>query len=497
MQSTTNKKLHSQMSHGHLLLRGAFFVFLAEVLLPLTGIVTASYLARKLGAGGYGMLTIASMLVSWIELAINSLFSRATVKIVGGSADWRPAGAAILRLHICISMAALAACWVLARPLAALMGEPGLAVYFALCAIDIPIFAVSHCHRSILIGTGKYAERARAGAGRWISRMVLMVVLVELGFSINGAILGNIGASLVELAIARYYIRPSWTERIAAPVDLWDYAMPIFFAALSMRFLNLGLFLLKAMGASVAQAGIYGAAQNIAFVMPQVLGLSLSPLLLSTITRVIREDDWAAARILGRNAIRAVIAMLPLAVIAAAASREIAILLFGFHFAAAGPLIAILIFSGLAMILINLLNAILIAGGHPSWALKTTAPLLPLAIAGHFLAIPRFGAIGAAAVTTGVTCFGAIAGLITVRILLKIKLPAITIVRALAISSVMYPLVNYWPSAGLMLIPKIAAAAILALGGFALMGELSHSEFHFFLSAIRRTLSRKISTQIQ
>jgi hypothetical protein len=100
-------------------------------------------------------------------------------------------------------------------------------------------------------------------------------------------------------------------------------------------------------------------------------------------------------------------------------------------------------------------------------------------------------------VTTGVTCFGAIAGLITVRILLKIKLPAITIVRALAISSVMYPLVNYWPSAGLMLIPKIAAAAILALGGFALMGELSHSEFHFFLSAIRRTLSRKISTQIQ
>jgi len=173
-----------------------------------------------------------------------------------------------------------------------------------------------------------------------------------------------------------------------------DYAVPIFLATLILRFLGLDLFMLKVLGVSVAQVGIYGAAQNVSFVMPGVFAISLSPLLLSTMTQVIRENDLSAARTLGRNAIRTMVTTLPLAVAAAATSNDIAILLFGAEFAGAGPLIAILVFAGFAMMMTNLLSAILIACGKPSWTLKLAAPLLPMAIAGHLLVIPRFGRLG-------------------------------------------------------------------------------------------------------
>lgn len=472
-------------------MQGTVLVFLAEALLPLTGIVTAAFLTRKLGAGDYGLLTLSATLITWIELAVGGLLARATIKVVADAEDWRPLGAAVLRLHFLVSIGAMVACWALAKPCAVLLGEPKLAGYLALFSVDLPILSLAQCHQNILVGRGRYAERAMVGAGRWIARLVLIILLVELGLSINGAILGSVGASLVELAIARYYIRPSWSARTMVPLSLWDYAVPIFLATLILRFLGLDLFMLKMLGVSVAQVGIYGAAQNVSFVMPGVVATSFSPVLLSTITQVMRESNLSGARTLGRNTIRITTAMLPLAVAAAAASNDIAILLFGAEFAGAGSLIAILVIAGFAIMMTSLLSAVLIAFGKPSWTLNLVAPLLPIAIAGHFFAIPRFGPIGAASVTAIVMGAGGLAGVIAVRRLLEIRLPVATFLRSFLLSGMTYPLIHFWPLHGLGIVVKLTAVIALTLAGFIALGELRQHEIHFFRSAVRQTLFRK------
>ena len=491
METYGTKDQAQPISPGHHLLESTVLVLLAEILLPLTGIVTAAFLTRSLGASDYGLLTLSATLIYWIELIISSLFARATVKIIGDSDDWKPIATSVLRLHVFVSIGAFAVCCALAKPFAALLGEPGLATYFTLFALDIPIFGLAHCHRSILIGRGKYTERARMGAGRWIARLVLVIVLVELGLSLSGAILGMIGATMVELAIARYFVRPTWSGRVAVPPSLWGYAVPIFVAALILRFFDMGLLLLKMLGASAAQAGVYGAAQNLAFVMPGLFAASFSPLLLSTITRVLREGNIPAATTLGRNALRAVIAFLPLAVVAAVSSNEIAVLLFGIQFAGAGPLISILIFAGFSLMIINLVSAILIAFAKPAWTLKLVAPLLPIAIVCHFLAIPRFGSIGAASVTACVTGFGALCAVIIGWKLLKIDLPVSTILRTVLISGTAYALVPLWPVTGLAVVLKIAVALVCISGGYFLLGEFQHNEITFLWSSIRRPRSGK------
>src|SRR5215469_3137849 len=210
------------------MLDGAIRVFLAEMLFPLTGIITVAFLTRQLGPEGYGLLVLTATLVSWVEGNINSMFSRATIKLVGEAEDWRSVGSIWARLHLAASCAATVLLWLLAVPIAKLLNEPVLATYLCLFALDIPLFSLAQAHRHIMLGLGFFRQGALARAGRWVSRLLLIILFVELGFSVSGAILGSIGASLVELAIGRCHVRPSCLGRVPLLYpSLRDYALPL------------------------------------------------------------------------------------------------------------------------------------------------------------------------------------------------------------------------------------------------------------------------------
>ncbi len=187
---------------------GTARIFLAEFLFPLTALITTGFLTRQFGPQGYGLLALALTTIIWIESAINSFFAKATIKFVGETSDWKPVGAMVVRLSLKVGIAAMVLVWFLAAPLSVLLNEPDLAFYFRVCAVDIPLLCVGQAYRNVLIGTGNYQGSAVARAGRWLARLCLVVVLVEAGFSITGALLGVIGSSAVELRLSRWYLGP-------------------------------------------------------------------------------------------------------------------------------------------------------------------------------------------------------------------------------------------------------------------------------------------------
>ncbi len=459
------------------MLEGTLRVFLAEALLLPTGLLTAAFLTRRLGPGGYGLFTLAATVVIWIESNISSVFARATVKFVGEAEDWRPIGDAVVRLHLIASGGAALLLWLFATPLATLLNEPVIATYLRLFALDIPLFSLAHAHRHILIGIGGFRQRALASAGRWIARLLLIVFLVEMGLSVPGAILGSIGASLVELAIGRFYVRPSLSRRSAFPLQqLWGYAAPLFLAALSLVLYNrLDLLALKVLGGTAAQAGIYGAAQNLSLA-PGIFALSFSPLLLSTLSRVLQAEDGRPAKELGRDAMRVAIGLFPLAGMTAGAAPEIVGLIFGPLFLPAAPLLAYLIFGAVAMVMISVTTAILTAAGKPGWTFALTGPLVPLAIAGHIALIPRSGALGAALVTTLFAGLGALAAVVAVYRIWQILPPEGTLWRSTILCGLAYALAALWPTPGLLLLLKLPAIGLSILLAYLLLGEFSPGE---------------------
>jgi len=469
-------------SPGRHLLEGATSVFLAESLLLLTGVITVSFLTRRLGAVNYGLFTLSATLIALIEFTITSLFARATVKFVSDAEDWRPVATTVMRLLLLISGGVTLLVWLMASPIAALLGEPVLATYLRVFALDIPLFTLAKSHRNILVGMGGYVQRARMSAGRWITRFLLIVLLVEWGLSVEGAILGSIGASIVELTIGRFYVRPSLSGPSTFAIrSLWGYAVPLFLSALALRLLRLDLFALKILGGTQEQVGFYGAAQNFSLVVV-IFGFSISPLLLSTLSRVLREGNFEKARGFASNAMRSVVALLPFAVMTAGAANEIASVIFGPKFVAAAPLMTLLLFSALARVMIMITNAILIAAGKPRWTLALTGPLLPVAIVGHLIMIPRLGALGAAVVTVSVACMGALASVLAVRHLWRILPPATTLLRSVLLSGLAFSLAVLWPTAGFLVLLKLPMIGIVILSGYLLLGEFTTQEIDLLRS---------------
>src|SRR5918999_5304120 len=135
---------------------GTVRVFLAESLLIPTGLLAAAYLARRLGPEGYGLFTVATAIVAWIEWSLTALFARAAVKLVADARDWRPIGSTILSVHLFLSVGAALLLLAAAPAIAGLLGTPPLAAYLRIFAADIPLFCLAQAHRNILVGLGGF-----------------------------------------------------------------------------------------------------------------------------------------------------------------------------------------------------------------------------------------------------------------------------------------------------------------------------------------------------
>lgn len=462
---------------GRHLLDGTVWVLLAEALFPLTALVTSAFLTRRLGLDGYGHWVLAVSLVVWVEWSLASFFSRATIKHVGAAKDWRPLGTAAVQLQLRMGLGAMAAIWALAWPLAQWLSEPSLAVYLALLALDVPLFALAQAHRQILAGTGAYRECAWAGGGRWLARLLLVVLLVTAGLSVVGAILGVIGSTLLELWLYRRTLRPAWFSRTGtATWSLWSYSWPLFFSTVSLMVVGrMDLFVIKALGSTAEEAGLYGAAQNLAL-LPTLLGMAASPLLLSSLSRALACGDAALARTMTNQAIRIAVMIFPMAAAVAGSAEDIAEFLFGAPFRGAGRFLPMLVFGAAATLLLSVALTVLIADGQPRLTSMLTVPLVPLALIGHLIVIPRYGSFGASVVTALVGCMGMGIGLVTICRLWRVVPSLGIVVRTVAAGLLALFVSTVWPTSGAMVLVKLVAVGGLILVVYWVLREFTADE---------------------
>lgn len=479
-----NQSSSQQRRH---LLGGTTRVFLAEALILPAGLLIVMFLTRRLGPDGYGLFALAAAFITSVELIISSFFERATIKFISEATDWQPIGNVVMRLHLTISVGTALLVFISADAIATLLNEPELASYLQLFALDIPLFSLASAQRNVLIGLGGFSQRAIIGAAQCLTRLVLILVLVELGFSVPGAILGGIGASLAGMIIGRYYVRLSPFRRSTFTArQLFGYAVWLFLFSISIIVYNkLDLFMLKILGGTAEQAGIYGAAQNLAHI-PFIFSFSFSPLLLATLSRMLRAGDDLAARGLGRDAMRLVICLLPFAGMTAGAAHEVVVLIFSRPYISAGSILAVLIFAALGIVMISVNTAILTAAGKPRWTFTLTGPLIPLALLGHFVLIPRMGPVGASLTNTLFAILGGCGTVFAVYRVWRVLPPVWSLVRSILISGVAFTLAALWSTPSLLLFLKLPLIVLFIPLAFLLLGEFKADEIAYLRSVFSR-----------
>ena len=478
------------------MLDGAFWGLLAEALIVPTGLATIIYLTRTMGPDGYGSYAVVMTIVTWMEFTIVAMFSRTTVKLVSGAEAWQPAAAALVRISLAMGLILCAVLWMAADLIAWSAGAPDLAWPLRLAAVDIPLFALAQGHINVMIALGRFRHRALVTAGRWLMRLALIVLLVEIGLGLEGAILGCIGASLTELALARWYIRPPLTRPGGVGMaQIWRYAAPLAIAGVSFRLLDgMDLLAWKAMGASEAAAGVYAAALSLALI-PGIVSLSCSVLLLSSLSQLLRDHRKDEARQLGRDAWRAVLLLLPFAFLLAAAGTELSVFLLGEAFTASGPLLGLLIFAGIGRLLISMGVSILAAYGRPSLASILTGALVPLSIAGYVIAIPLLAGTGAAIAAVTTCLFGGLVLSAAVYQQSGIRPDGLTILRSSIVCAAVYVLAVYWPAPGPLVLLKLTALGLLVPLLFVGVGELSIRQMLSFVQSHRRPAAQLSEAQ--
>lgn len=468
---------------------GTARIFLAELLFPLTALITTAFLTRQLGPQGYGVLALTLTTIIWIESAITSFFAKATIKFVGETSEWRPAGAMIARLSLRVGIAAMVLVWLLAAPLSTLLNEPDLAFYLCVAAIDIPLFSLGQAYRSALIGAGNYQGGAVARAGRWLARMCFVIVLVEASFSITGALLGIIGASIVELWLSRRYLGSGvFGKQPRVPIPIRRYGTLLFLSSLSFIIYNgMDLFMLKILGGTATQAGIYSAAQSLSL-LPGLFSWTFSSLLLATLSRQLADSQRTLARDLVRDAMRVTLWLIPIAAIIGGAAPELVQIVFGTAFLQAGPLLALLVIGGVANVMFTVALTVMTADGYPARTVLFTAPLIPLALVGHLVMIPRYGQLGAALVTVVVALLSTSVAVVSICTPWHVWPPLATFLRSVVIALVLGTASVLWATPGMFVFAKLMILGVIGLVTYWWIGEFRHGEIAVVRSLVLRKL---------
>lgn len=476
------------LTHGRRMATGAAKVLAADALVVPTGILAAAFLTRSLGPELYGLFTVAASIVLWVESAATLLLSRTAVKFVAEADDWMAVAGRLNRVQIAVGLAAMAVLVVAAPVIAAWLHAPALVSFLRLMAVDIPIFALVALHRAFLIGRGAFDRVPFPTAARWLVRLALVFVLVGFGLSVTGAILATLGGSLAALVATRAAIRPPLWGRAAGSVQgLWGYAVPLFLGAMAIQAFNrLDLLMVKALVDAPDAAGFYGAAQNMV-IGPGLLATAFSPLLLGTLATLARQARTGEVQSIVQQVFRLMFVLLPFIGILSAAAPDLAAIVYGPTFVQAGPAAGVLFFAAAALFIVSVTTAVMIALGYPNVALGMAAPLVPVALAAHWIVVPRHGAAGAAAVTAVLSWLAAAAGILIVSQQARVHLPVASWIRVLVVTVVVSGISYAWRASTVWVLVELAVMGMLALGALWAAGVITNADLALARSLVSRS----------
>jgi O-antigen/teichoic acid export membrane protein len=253
----------------------------------------------------------------------------------------------------------------------------------------------------ILTGRREFHLQCLATVIYAVSKAVGILILVEIGPSVAGALIVNALGSIVALAVAAVCIgRAPFKLTLADRGPVIRLAVPVSLIALGTQTLvSVDLWVLNAVGTQVADAakGLYVAAVNVARI-PNFVAFVMTAVLVPSIAASLAADEHDTARSFLSAAMRFMaIVLVPGCGLIAVNAAEVLALLFSSDYAGGAPLLIVLIFAhGLFYTTFLCLANVLIATGRAATSARLSLAALAGAIVLSVALVLWAGALGAA-----------------------------------------------------------------------------------------------------
>ena len=417
------------------MVRGTACLMAGKAVFLVCGYTVHLVLSRYLGPQYYGMYGVIMSLLIWVELTVITGIPTAVKKYVAETSHLTTAiKKKATRMQIVHSGAVLLLLLAMAPMIAGLLGDKRLTTYLWIAGFDIPVYALFHLYAGVMNGRRDFGRQTISLVVYSLSKVTAISLLVFLGYSLTGALVGNILASLVGLAAAFLFCRSyditqahgtAQSNDAAQPYNtslsageqadcdgsaMVRFAIPIILLALTHQLLlSLGLFCVKALTEDAAQTGYYTLAGMLAKA-PYFIFLGLSATLFPTLVHSLSEGRPEQARSHIKQALLMLsILAIPLAIVGSTASGTIISVCFSDTYLPAAHILSVLIIGSTFFTYLITLSAIMVADNKPYLMLGIVVPLIALNFVLNLKLIPAYGPVGAAWGTTITTMIGLVA----------------------------------------------------------------------------------------
>jgi PST family polysaccharide transporter len=399
---TSESAPKTMAAQGRKATRGAAMLFVAQFTLMVSSYVVAVALARALGPELYGVYGIVYSFLLSIELIGRLGLPQAMTKLVATKAAVDSMLEATgLTLALAVYLILFAVFWLASPLLADLFNVADGARLFRIAALDIPFYGVYFMLVHILTGRRLFHLQCMGTIVYGLSKAVGILVLVEIGPTVAGALIVNVIGSIIALAIAAACVgRAPFKLTLAERGPIIQLAVPVSLIALGTQTLvSVDLWVLNAVGTQVdgAVKGLYVAAVNVARI-PNFVAFVMTAVLVPSIAAALAGNDHAAARAYLGGAMRFMaVVLVPGCAVIAVNAAEVLGLLFSSNYAAGADLLVILIFAhGLFYTTFLCLANVLIAAGRAGTSARLSLVALAVAIVLSATFVLWVGAPGAA-----------------------------------------------------------------------------------------------------
>jgi O-antigen/teichoic acid export membrane protein len=456
---------------------------MARTVMLASGLVVSVILARGLGPAEFGIYGVIISVLTWTRPLLNGGVPGATAKLLAQ----RPERAASIEqtaraVLISAGLALFAGGWLAAPALARLLGIPSAADILRLALLDLPLMAAYFAWHGALYGHHLFGILALSLVIHTLLKLVGVVLLAFSGLSVTGAILVQVAASAGVLVYLFAVVPPRRTMpafELARPMLMMALPLSLYAMALQVH-VNLGLWLLSAVGTTGDAIGFFVAALNVSRTLT-VVQVVLSGVVFASMSQALAQRDEAAARRHLQEGTRlALLLIAPVAALLIVDADRIVTLLFGPGYAPAGDILRWQLLAFTLWPLLDLCFMALAAAGRPVYPAWLLAALIAPAVALCLALVNSHGGAGAAAAQAIIVAIATtFAAMLTWRRFRTLVAPA-TLLRVGCATALTAWLSAQISVTGPWLVAKLAALVAVWLMILVLLRELTLADLKPF-----------------
>jgi len=424
---------------------GGFLLFLGNASATFISALGAIAIARLLGPANYGFyslsLTIPSLLATLADFGINPALTRYSAKLKAEHKSFQLA--LILKtgflIKLIISLLFLLATLMLSKELAILLlNRPEIKPYLMLTSIFILFQAIFSAAYSSLIGLNKMKKVSLMLIAQSIIKAFLSVILILIGLSVLGAILGYLSSYAIAaiLGVAFLFLKKelkesfnfSNKEKLENPAAIMiKYGFPAYISVLLATLLTQYQNLILAHFVSNIEIGNFNASINFSALI-NLIAFPITTVLFPAFSKLNPNLDSDNLKKIFVLAVKYVsLLLIPSSLFVAFLSKEFIFLTYGESYASASFYLSfymgIFLLTGLGyLVLGNLFNGLGETKITMNMTLITTLVFLPFAP----LSVKAFSVIGLIIALIASNLLGAVYGLIQAWKKYQLKIDALS-----------------------------------------------------------------------